>query len=508
MNTTHPHHGMHLRLTAIVVAVLLTAVFHFTIAQYLAGIPLALFVAAIAVAVHVLLVVTGRRGNVWAYLFLLPALLAGIAGIIDSSRSVQFLSVPVGFGSLALFVYWISQPSVSFWRAKSLWSIRMVFETIMPFEGFGAIWSGMGVGRTWASVGIGVVVAIPLLFIFLLLFASADVLFSETLENLLQIEKVPEYIFKTSRDIMVGLFLLGTAWVFLTRRTAAVPVLEAPAQKRPNRVAAGTVLVLINALFAVFLAFQSVYFFGGQAVIEKYGITYASYARQGFFQLLVVAGLVFCITLVVYYATEMRDVLLRGLTLGLVGQTMVVIASAASRLLLYIDTYGYTLSRAWALAVVFLIGSVLVMAFAAALSRVRFAHMERLYALVTLCFFAVMLISNVSGFVARQNVNRFLTGKTKQMDVNYLLRQDASIPELSRLALAEWPTPYIETRMCDDLHGRNLESCDTYNGKYDHAWLRDRLLTHRQSIEKNLSSLRTATLADLRALAALEKIDK
>src|SRR5207245_8000783 len=54
-----------------------------------------------------------------------------------------------------------------------------------------------------------------------------------------------------------------------------------------------TALGLIDLLFLLFVVVQARYFFGGTTLIEHTtGLTYAEYARRGFFELVTASGLV------------------------------------------------------------------------------------------------------------------------------------------------------------------------------------------------------------------------
>ncbi len=505
----HPHHQSHLRIAAVAVAVALTAVFHFTVAVNPQGPTRAMMIVAIAAAAHILLVVAGRKPNMWAYLFLAPVLVAAAASVLFSTETVFFIGSLIMILCTALFVYWVSVPAVSFWKASVLTPAQFFFDSVLPFTGFNELWGKLRAGKRWSSVAVGVVIALPLLLLCAALFASADLLFSKALEQVLNIERLPEYAGKTIRDALFGLYFAGAAWVFLVKRKPAEQ-LKAVDAGTPDRAIFGTVLGLLNALFAVFLFFQAVYFFGGQKVIEQYGVTYADYARQGFFQLLGVAGVVFLLSLAMYYGTEMKDKLLRGLTIGLIAQTAVVIASAASRLLLYIDAYGYSVSRVWALSFVFLIAGVLLALALAALSHVRFSHLERVLSVGMLAFFSLMLVVNVEGFVAEKNVDRFLSGKTRRMDINYLLDLNAAaVPALTRLAQQTWPTEEgVLLQGCPNRWIAGKTDCEAYGNLSRREALRNMLKSQQADIQDRVKSWRTATLSDYRALAALAQIIK
>lgn len=516
--TTHPHHERHIRIVALVTAALLTAVFHVTLGeQPFIGLSRAIMTVGIFSAVHILLVFLGRRPNMWAYTFAVPALISALASAVSPSPVVAVVGFFVLVASVALFVYWISAPTVSFWQARSLWPSSLFLETIFPFERFEQIWTGLGMNRRWTGIGIGLIIALPLLLIFGSLFASADLLFREAVHSLFSVDQLPEYVFKIIRDGLVGLYLLGASWLFLTRRSGGERLGEVRVHTA-DRTIGVTVLGSLNVLFLIFLAFQFVYFFGGQDVITRHGITYAQYAREGFFQLLAVSGLVFLLTLGVYFGNEMRDKLFRMLTLLLVGQTAVVIASAVSRMMLYIDAYGFTVARVWALAIILWIALVLFGVFFAALSRVRFTFVVRVTAVAALCAGALMISANIEGRVAQANVERYVSGRTTQMDIPYLVSLDApAVPALVRLVQSQWPQENITFGgHCDNLGmmvegsaSRLMKTCVDSNiiGYWDRATVRafadDVKGVLRTRVDQ---SWRVTTLADLRALAALEQI--
>ena len=121
------------------------------------------------------------------------------------------------------------------------------------------------------------------------LFAAADQVFANVLQNLFDFDP---------RSILTHTFFIGF-WGALTAgllrwgligRPIAAPRLEyVPASVTPFAVALG----LLDALFLLFVVIQLRYFFGGAALVEQTGgVTYAEYARAGFFELVTASALV------------------------------------------------------------------------------------------------------------------------------------------------------------------------------------------------------------------------
>ena len=137
----------------------------------------------------------------------------------------------------------------------------------------------------------GIVIALPIIAIFASLLASADVVFGQRLEGLINwfnIENLPELIFRFVYIMVIGYALAGV-------------ILHASTESKDEKLASPTippflgyveatiVLGSMVALFTAFVVIQFQYFFGGAANIHIDGYTYAEYARRGFGELVTVA---------------------------------------------------------------------------------------------------------------------------------------------------------------------------------------------------------------------------
>ncbi len=109
----------------------------------------------------------------------------------------------------------------------------------------------------------------------------------------------------------------------------------------------GVVLGLLNALFLSFVVVQLRYFFGGsEVVLSSADMTYAEYARRGFFELAWVAALVLPLLLGVHWMLRKENPaherVFRVLSGGLLILLFVIMASAVGRMRLYQSEYGQT----------------------------------------------------------------------------------------------------------------------------------------------------------------------
>jgi hypothetical protein len=186
-------------------------------------------------------------------------------------------------------------------------------------------------------------------------------------------------------------------------------------------------LGILDALFLAFVAVQVTLLFGGHDhVLRTSGLTYAEYARQGFWQLLAAAAL----TLVVVKGaaifagprTRAERLLLRGLVALLCLLTIVVVASAVHRLRLYESAFGLTRPRLAAEAfALWLAGTFALLLLLGALQRAAaFPRAVLAWAAVALIGFS---IANPDARIAERNVVRWR--ETGRIDLEYVSRLSA-----------------------------------------------------------------------------------
>ena len=193
------------------------------------------------------------------------------------------------------------------------------------------------------------------------------------------------------------------------------------------------VLGAINALFISFIWVQAGYFFGGhERVLEEAGLTYAEYARRGFFEISAVAFLAFVLVLVcdgLIPATASRGRrAFNGLTVLHIGLVGVMIASAYDRLGVYIDAYGLTELRFYVATCIVWIALAFVLLGLAILSGRR-VFLPRF--IVSTLFVAVFVLHaiNPAAIVVRTNLARENAGDDFDIDYAISMSGDA-VPAL------------------------------------------------------------------------------
>ena len=276
-------------------------------------------------------------------------------------------------------------------------------------------------------------VAVALLIVFGALFASADAAFADLLGSL-------------TPDVSVGdspwrvfLFVLGLVGALAAAHSAAAPVRWDRITVRPgkarNRAEWALPLIVLNLLFAVFVALQLVVLLGGyDKVLDETGLKLSEYARQGFWQLLWATVLtLLVIALALRWAPRGRPsdrTLVRSVLGSLCVLTLVVVASALRRMDLYVDAFGLTRLRISVAAVELWLGVVLILIIAAGVFGARL--LPRAVAVSAAAGVLAFGLLSPDGMIAEQNVQRYESGKP--IDIDYLkdLSADA-VPALDTL---------------------------------------------------------------------------
>jgi len=306
---------------------------------------------------------------------------------------------------------------------------------------------GSGKGR---AVARGILLAVPLLVVLGVLLASADAVFAAFFRVDVNVDvagSVPH----------VAALVLG-AWGAggLLRVASGAPVGRLqPMARRIGRLEATIVLGSLVGLFAAFAAAQLVVLAGGgRHVIQTAGLTYAQYARSGFFQLLAVAVITLAVLLSLRAVADLEEPRARRSLLALseatVGLSLVIVFVAVRRMDIYERAFGLTMLRLYVrLFSLWIGGAFALLAVALAGAGRRRAWLPSAAAAMGLAFLLALNVVNPEAVVVRHNVA--FAQRAHRFDLAYLseLSDDAVpalvgvLPELGANARAE-----VVARLC------------------------------------------------------------
>ena len=323
-----------------------------------------------------------------------------------------------------------------------------------------------------APVARGALIAVPVVVGFTLLLVSADAVFGRAVDEMLSLPLDLGDLTGRGAFAAVAAFLVagpvaiasGIAWrggvEWLVRELGpdgpAGPL--APADRRTDAVQphatdasdvastgaasrrGGTtetlvVLGAVDALFAGFAVVQVMYLFGGADTLAAIGMTYSDYARQGYFQLVGVVALAGLLLLGAHQVVgRTRPFLVAALALMVL--TAVILGSAALRLRLYQEAYGWTELRFFVAASIAWLAACVVLA-ATCLAADRMRWLPHGLAMSAVAVTLAVSVLGPQAFVMRENLARALDpslvppGGRSGLDADYALSLGTdAIPDL------------------------------------------------------------------------------
>jgi hypothetical protein len=478
--------------------------FHFLLKQTISGWPFALF--ALLVAAGIIFVTQRVQGlrNQWALLFLIPFLGSSISTMIYDSDVSQVLSFLTTALSLAGLAYWLTAPTVDWRKGIHLWKATVFIEAALPFRQYQLLFTERTGerrlnARLLLQIGLGLLVAGPILLIFLSLFLEGDRFFNQVMSQWFTFDFATDNVVRLFFDVLVFFFASAFFWgvVRRSREDAVAKEEKTPFQET---IALRSFLCAIGILFVIFASFQLFYLFQGSGYILAQGRTYAEYAVSGYQQLCAAAAFALLILLVVYRLTNMEDRFVRITSIIIAVTSVISTLSAGKRLWLYVDAYGLTLSRSWGmqfLALVIILFGVLLWSLR---RRWNIHQVVSAGSFVSIALLTLALLYNQEGIVARYNLARHAEQKGPALDLSYLVTQLSSdaIPAIaSALQESSWSDNHI-----------NMNNYSLSDGQPSNAGPRERVygywknevlphLKRRPSRELTASSLRAERVIEM-----------
>ncbi len=321
----------------------------------------------------------------------------------------------------------------------------------------------------------GLLIALPVVVLFALLFASADAVFARVLGDSLALRL-------DFGDLLLRLLVVAVvAWAIggllatgmeprtedQQRDVQAAGGSEAEATSprlRIGAIEASIVIAAVDLVFMMFVVLQVPYLFGGQDTLALTGVTYSEYARRGFFELM---GAAFLAGLMVMTLDALVARRARTFTAGAIALAVlagVVLVSAAVRLGLYQQAYGWTELRFFVLAGIVWVGASLALG-ALLIARGATRWLPHAGTIVGLVVALAVNLADPQAFVASQNVDRALhperiaPGGRSGLDAGYLATLgDDAVPTL----VAALPSlPESDARLLEQALRRRLQRLES-----------------------------------------------
>jgi hypothetical protein len=318
---------------------------------------------------------------------------------------------------------------------------------LVPFGNIAALFlaarrgvSEMKRGKELLAAAVGLLVFLPLFGVVLSLLTEADDAFGALWRAIRAVFDLPDFVqyaIEFIFGIPVAAYLYGAVFGNASRRGARVLNEDGIASGLlrirlvPN-MAFCAPLVALGAIYALFFVALGKYFFSAFAGRLPAAMSYAEYARKGFFELCGVAtinlAIIACVYLLIRRSGDERPRALRILTGLLSAFTVLLVVTAMSKMFLYISAYGLTRLRVYTswFMLLLLIAFVLLLLW-------HFRAFDPAKPLLIVCVVGFMALTwaDTDGLIAKYNIERYESGRTVALDVQMLRTlSDAAAPYL------------------------------------------------------------------------------
>ncbi|RMI32328.1 DUF4153 domain-containing protein [Nocardia stercoris] len=329
----------------------------------------------------------------------------------------------------------------------------LIFDLIaVPVSALRSVpWLGRGLRRvrerrvsSTQRVGWSVVAAVAVLAIFVPLLAGADAVFARLVHSVTPRFDAAApvrwvFVFTVAALLAAGALYLLAGPPRAAGETDSVAGLLV--QRRWSRLEWGLPLGTLTTVFMVFVATQLAALFGGSDYVQRTAeLTYAEYARSGFWQLSAVSLLALgVISAVQAWAAQEStwDRLWLRIGVAAVGVlTLVIVASALHRMWTYQQAYGFTVLRLLVEVFELWIGLVYLLVLAA-LVRLRRTWVPRAAVGAAATTLLGLALVNPERLVADRNIDRWLSGTTVELGTGSsarVIEQNLDIDYLSTLS--------------------------------------------------------------------------
>lgn len=294
---------------------------------------------------------------------------------------------------------------------------------------------------------LSLIISLPVLLVLLLLFQSADPIFSfytrRIIENILKIINrafTKEFLPRLSESLILFLFLLTTIKLSVNKINNLKDNFF-----EPSKLIFKEIVFLLSSTFLllasfIFIQFKYLFYLIPERQLIRFGInTYSEYVRKGFLELIIACVIIYTI---VFFTTKIKQYLtikaakiMTILNLGLTLEIFLLILSNFKRVYLYAASHGLTEVRIFGLIFLFYLSLMLLFLILRNLMRQKRKMIIWLEVLTTVFILMATNLINVDRLIA----NYFPPTVNGELDTVYLA-------DLSADAVSGWLKAVAESQ--------------------------------------------------------------
>lgn len=360
--------------------------------------------------------------------------------ITTTNGSVKFFGVIISFMLLVVGTYGLALGKTAGNRA----TFGIIGSALSTIGNIGvsvkSLLSGSeGSKKSIGKVMLGLLCAIPVLVVVVPLLIKSDDAFSGMMNNIFNGSGNGFLtILKAVFGAVLSLFVI--AYGFSLKFNRISPAKQSKSHSI-DTVCMISFLSAIAACYVLYLFSQLAYFFSAfKGFLPNQNITYSEYARKGFFEMCIIAVINLVLVFLSLLLAKKQDgkvsVGIRIISTFIAVFTLMIIATAISKMVLYISEYGMTILRITTSAfMVFL-----AVTFFAVILRIYLNNINIVKTTLVTAGIIVLLLGtvNVNAVCAKYNYNSYKSSATNKIDVEAMYNLgDEGIPYLAKLACSK-----------------------------------------------------------------------
>ncbi len=288
--------------------------------------------------------------------------------------------------------------------------------------------------KTAIRIFLGILISLPVLLVVVPLLMNSDLAFSGMVSIIFK--QTATIILRCILGTIIAIFVISYALSLKKGQPLITKGIEFTGIE-PTIII--TFLSVLSVCYLSYLFSQFAYFFKAFSgfLPEGYKFTYAEYARRGFFEMSAIAAINFIVIFLCKFLVNKQNkkavVAVNGVSTFIGTFTLLIIATALSKMALYIKSYGMTKLRITTSTFMIFLAIV----FISLMLRLYTKKVNVLKTAFTTAAIALILLGtlNVNSIVAQYNYTAYKNGILKEIDVNTISELgDEGIPYLVKLA--------------------------------------------------------------------------
>ncbi|MDE7229666.1 MAG: DUF4173 domain-containing protein [Oscillospiraceae bacterium] len=414
---------------------------HFA-APYFGGVWGGIFIAAFGIFIAIYARKSGVKMTGSHIVMLSAAELFCLTPLFSANRLVCFAAAVYSF---ALYLYLLSAMSGAdaFGRHFVMDFLRSVF--VRPFAGFTrqpvsalSLFKGKGRSRNVLYAFLGLLLALPLTIVVVVLLMDSD----ETFKNVMSgfSELLPNLSFSIVGEILfaipIAMYIFGA--LFSVKEPAHEYFGGAPEYRFLPPVLSYFAVSPICVFYLIYVIVQ----IGNIADAFGNNIGYAEFARRGFFELCAISVINLGVIILLQTFSKRKEndkkpLALRVYSIIIPAFTLMIIATALTKMFMYIGEYGMTQLRIYTSWFMMLLAVIFALIIALQIKEYR---IWKALFVSFMILFAALCFGNFDGNIAAYNINAYRSGNIEKLDVD-------AFEELGTAAVAPAYELYCK---CDD----------------------------------------------------------